>query len=532
MPVPAPVARPRLRDVLAPERGTSVGVELLSAGPAAVEIAGSLAFDVLVLDARHGAASPFSGETEALMRAAGAHGASVLVRAPELAPGTLNRLLNDGAHGVIVPEIRSVADAERAASACRYPPRGRRGAAPMVRSANFGLTPWDEYRESVTEDTVVLASIDSAEALAAAAGIAAVTGIDGVVFESFPLAVALGVAGAGAAVIGPDLVAAAAAVAAVRATGRIAGAAARTPAEAGLWKAAGCTFLVAGDELSAFTRLAVALRESLLFLPGAGGERSGRSLRERLDAGETVLGTFSTLVEPVYIEILGRIGFDFVITDCEESPGDSYGMKLEDLVRAADAVDMATTVRPVENRAGAINRAFNAGAQGVYVPHVRSADDCTYAVDASLYPPLGRRGAAPCVRAAGFGVEPWAGYHARVNATNLPLMMIEDVEGVESIDEIVKVPGLAGILVGTWDLAVEMGCADYGPPKPQVMVHVERVIRATVAAGLIMSAHCWSADAAQKYHDLGARMLICSLDSTLLMQALRELEAAAAVLRS
>ena len=529
MPVPAPAARPPLREVLDPARGVSAGVELRSASPAAVEMAGSLGFDVLVLDARHAAVSPFSHQHEGLIRAAGPHGASVLVRAPEFAPGTLNRILNDGAHGLIVPEVHSASDAERAAAACRYPPRGRRGAAPMVRSANFGLTPWDEYREAVTDGTVVLVSIDTPEALAAAGAIAAVPGIDGVVFESAALAAW---AGSDPAAATPAAVGAAAAVAAARATGRIVGASAPSRAVAEAWRAAGATLLTGGDELSVFARLAHELRATLDFLPGTGGERRGRSLRTRLDAGETILGTFSTLVEAPFIEIVGRVGFDFVITDCEESPGDSFGMQLEDLVRAADAVDLVTTIRPVENRSGAINRAFNAGAQAVYIPHVRNRADCQYAVDASLYPPLGRRGAAPMVRAAGFGVEPWDAYHARVNRDNLPLMMIEDLEGVESIEQIVDVPGLAGVLVGTWDLAVEMGCAEYGPPKPQVMVHVEHVMRTTVAKGLISSAHCWSAEAARKYHDLGARMLIVSLDSTLLMQALRELEADAVALRS
>ncbi len=528
MPVQQGAPRPPLREVLAAGGPFRCGVELRSAGPAAVEIAASLAFDVLVIDALNAPVSPFSGEVETLLRAAGAHGASVLVRAPELAPGTINRILNDGAHGVIIPDIACAGDAERAAAACRYPPRGRRGAAPIVRSANYGLTPWDDYRAAVNDNTIVLASVSTTAALAATAEIIAVDGIDGVIFEGLPLAVAAGLGEAGA---NPAALGAVAAIASVRATGKIAAAAARSQEEAQAWREAGCDLVVLGDELAAFARHAAELLESLSFLPGTGGDRSGRSVRERVEAGETVLGMFSCLVEAPYIELLGLTGFDFVITDCEESPGDSYGMQLEDLARAADASGIATIVRPVENRAGAINRALNAGAEGVYVPHVRTVADCQAVVNAALYPPAGRRGAAPVVRAARFGTEPWDSYHARVNRDNLAMIMIEDVEGVENIEDIVQVTGLAGVLVGTWDIAVEMGCADYGPPKPQVMKHVVRVIDATVGAGLIMSAHCWSAEAARTYHELGCRMLIVSLDSTLLVLALRGLEADAAALR-
>jgi 4-hydroxy-2-oxoheptanedioate aldolase len=249
----------------------------------------------------------------------------------------------------------------------------------------------------------------------------------------------------------------------------------------------------------------------------------GAVLRARLDAGEVVFGCFSLLVEAPFVEMLGRAGFDFVLTDCEEVPGDSYGRRLEDLVRAADAVDLATLVRPVENVPGAINRALNTGAQGIFVPHVRSAREAEEVVQAARYPPRGRRGAAPVIRAAGFGSEPWADYHARVERENLVFVMVEDQEAVANIEEITAVDGIDGVLVGTWDLAVEMGHARYGPPAPPVMALVERVIEATRAAGLVMAAHGWSADAAARYVELGCQVLIVSLDSTLALQGLREL---------
>ncbi len=251
------------------------------------------------------------------------------------------------------------------------------------------------------------------------------------------------------------------------------------------------------------------------------------SLRTRVDAGQVVLGCFTLLVEPPFVELLGHAGFDFVVADCEEAPGDSFGGRLEGLVRAADASGLATITRPVENAPGAINRALNAGSQGIFVPHVRSAAEARAVVDAARYPPLGRRGAAPVVRAARFGLEDWPDYHRRANDENLLFVMVEDEEACDAIDEIVAVEGLDGVLVGTWDLAVEMGEARYGPPAPPVMRRVEQVIAATREAGLVMAAHGWSADAAAKYVDLGCQVLIVSLDSTLVLQGLRRLRAVA-----
>lgn len=257
-----------------------------------------------------------------------------------------------------------------------------------------------------------------------------------------------------------------------------------------------------------------------------------KNLRRAIDQGEVLFGCFTLLVEPVFVEMLGHAGFDFVVTDCEEAPGDSYGSHLDDLVRAADAAGLATIVRPVENASGALNRALNAGAQGVFVPHVRNAGEAQRLVEAARYPPAGRRGAAPAVRAAHFGLQDWAAYHARSNAETLLVPMIEDEEAVDNIEKIVAVPGVDGILVGTWDLSVEMGEARYGPPAPSVMRHVEHVIDVTRGAGRFMAAHCWSADAAAKYVELGCQILIVSLDSTLLSSGLQELRHTAVALES
>ena len=203
------------------------------------------------------------------------------------------------------------------------------------------------------------------------------------------------------------------------------------------------------------------------------------SLRARLEQGEVVFGCFTLMVEPVWVEVLGQAGFDFVILDCEEAPGDSYGARLEELVRACQASGSIPTARIVENTPGAVNRGLNAGNELLYIPHIRSAEAAAEAVSAARYPPLGRRGAAPMVRAARYGLDSWDDYLERANADSLLIMMIEDLEGVANIEEIVQVPGVDGVLVGTWDLAVEMGCADYGPPPPPVMEHVETVIEAT-----------------------------------------------------
>ncbi len=156
------------------------------------------------------------------------------------------------------------------------------------------------------------------------------------------------------------------------------------------------------------------------------------------------------------------------------------------------------------------------------MPHVRSAADATAVVDAARYGPLGRRPVAAATRAAGYGL-PQADGASEPGENDLVFVMIEDTEGVANIAEIIATPGIDGVLVGTWDLAVEMGKAGYGPPAPEVMSHVETVLGATREAGLLAAAHGWSASAATSYVELGCQVIIVSLDSTLLLEGLRSL---------
>lgn len=245
-------------------------------------------------------------------------------------------------------------------------------------------------------------------------------------------------------------------------------------------------------------------------------------LRARLERGETAFGCFSLLAEPVWVELIAAAGFDFAVLDCEEAAGDSYGSGVEEMVRAADAGQISSCVRVVENLPGAVNRALNTGAEGIFVPHVRTAAEARRAVDAARYPPLGRRGAAPVVRAARYGSLPWNEYCATA-ADALVFIMLEDTEGVANVEEIVATPGVDGVMVGTWDLAVELDRAGYGPTHPDVMEHVNRVIDVTTAAGLYMCAHAWSGEAAGAYVRRGCQLIFVSLDSNLLIKGLTDL---------
>lgn len=239
---------------------TVCAVTISSGSAAAVEIAGGLEFAAVVIDARHAAISPYSGEVENLVRAADVSRTPALVSLPDITPGTVNRALNDGADGIIAPDVRSAAEARAAVSAARYPPAGRRGAAPVVRAARFGMTDWEEYRADTNEQRLVLAALESPESMHAAPEILSVEGLDGILLDALTTGLAAGRDQELSPGEGADVLRVA------QTCGKIAGVLARAPV-AESWARAGWRLVVLGSDLEAYAQKARALRRTLEDVP-------------------------------------------------------------------------------------------------------------------------------------------------------------------------------------------------------------------------------------------------------------------------
>lgn len=140
-----------------------------------VEIAGHSGFDWILIDHEHGP----GGEDTLLhqLQAAAATPASPIVRIAANETARFKRVLDAGAHGVMVPFISTEAEARAAAAAVRYPPRGIRGVAKFHRGAAFG-TAFDAYYAHAHEWIVLVAQIETGEAVANSRAIAAVDGVD------------------------------------------------------------------------------------------------------------------------------------------------------------------------------------------------------------------------------------------------------------------------------------------------------------------------------------------------------------------
>lgn len=151
------------------------GTFLNLGSPVTVELAGNSGYDWLLIDHEHGP----GGEDTLLhqVQAAAATPAAPIVRIAFNETPRFKRALDVGAHGVMVPLVNTPAEAKAAVAATRYPPRGIRGVAKFHRGAEFG-TRFDEYYAHAHEWLLLVAQIETPEAVHNIAEIAAVDGVD------------------------------------------------------------------------------------------------------------------------------------------------------------------------------------------------------------------------------------------------------------------------------------------------------------------------------------------------------------------
>lgn len=149
-----------------------LGTWLSIGSPTIAELAAHCGFAWVLLDLEHGCESEAALPNQ--LRALRGCDTAAIVRVAAPHPDLISRVLDWGAHGIMVPHVNSAAEAENIVQAAHYAPRGRRGLSRTVAAYDYGLRP-------PTQDTaapVIMAQIESIEGVRNAREIARVDGID------------------------------------------------------------------------------------------------------------------------------------------------------------------------------------------------------------------------------------------------------------------------------------------------------------------------------------------------------------------
>ncbi|MBN1856472.1 MAG: hypothetical protein JW846_05895 [Dehalococcoidia bacterium] len=187
----------------------------------------------------------------------------------------------------------------------------------------------------------------------------------------------------------------------------------------------------------------------------------GYEFKQSLAAGNKAFGP---LIGPgndaaPTVEAIKEFGYDFFMIDNEHSMVDKESIYT--YIRLAREHELLILMRPEENNAN-FRSYLDSGVQGLMLPQVDTVERAAFAVNQSFFPPLGHRG-------AGLGMSPYLldgmdpssdpllDMIEYVNRNVLLFPQTESLAGVKSLPQVLRLDGIAGTIVGTNDLALDIG---------------------------------------------------------------------------
>jgi len=217
-----------------------------------------------------------------------------------------------------------------------------------------------------------------------------------------------------------------------------------------------------------------------------------------LREGRPAIGAWVNYTSLVAVEMLAYLGFDWLLVDGQHGVQD-----LETMQAMFVAIGSTPTIpfaRVAGNDPLVVGRVLDAGAYGIMMPNVDTADQAQAAVRACFYAPLGARSAGLT------RLHYWAGedYIARANDEILLMVQIESAEALRNVDAILGVRGVEACYIGPYDLALSMGVDLASPAHEEA---IARILAAARARGVAAGIWCNDAAEAARRLDQGFRLV-------------------------
>jgi 4-hydroxy-2-oxoheptanedioate aldolase len=233
---------------------------------------------------------------------------------------------------------------------------------------------------------------------------------------------------------------------------------------------------------------------------------------DKLRSGQPAVGSWLGLCSPVAAESLAHMGWDWLVVDVEHSP---VGFEtMVNMFRAIQLGGAAPMARMPWNDTIWVQRTLDAGALGLVVPMINTAEDAKKAVSNMKYSTRGQRS---------YGGSRVADYidgdYCTWTEDNLAIMvMIETAEAVENCEAILSVEGVVGCYIGPADLALSMEATETGPGTEHEAA-MQEVLKIAKKVGKAPGKQCSSgAEITQRIAE-GFQFLGLSSDAALLAKA-------------
>jgi 4-hydroxy-2-oxoheptanedioate aldolase len=242
---------------------------------------------------------------------------------------------------------------------------------------------------------------------------------------------------------------------------------------------------------------------------------------ERLKAGELAVGIILRQARTVDIApVMKACGYDWLFLDLEHN-----SMDLDTAVQisvAALGAGIAPIARVPARQLWLATRILDGGGLGIVVPHVDTPEEAKSVAAALRYPPLGHRSVAGGLPHFGYEKLGLAETCAAINAATLVVVMLETPQAIANADAIAAVPGIDALLVGTNDLAMELGIPG-GFGDERIVAAYQAVIDACRKHGKHAGVGGIADDALlRKYIQMGVKLVLPGSDLAFLQMAATE----------
>ncbi|WP_052200581.1 HpcH/HpaI aldolase/citrate lyase family protein [Terriglobus sp. TAA 43] len=221
-------------------------------------------------------------------------------------------------------------------------------------------------------------------------------------------------------------------------------------------------------------------------------------VRERLNAGEFVLGMTVTSNNVETAAHAATLGFHFLWCEMEHS---SLSLEsLRTMVLATRGLPAPVFARVPWPEVWLAKRVLDQGVQGVIFPFVSDVERARKAVQGCHYPPFGRRGSG-----AGLAVATWpapGSYYDSADANVLVVCVIEEAEAVERIEEIAAMPGIDVIFIGVSDLSFSLGLRGR-QDEPLLEEAITKIVAAAQRNDKWLGRPAGSAEDVRRFHQQG-----------------------------
>ncbi len=243
-------------------------------------------------------------------------------------------------------------------------------------------------------------------------------------------------------------------------------------------------------------------------------------VKRALQAGGVALGSMVfEFATPGIARIAAAAGAEFLVFDLEHTGWSMETIRL--LMATTGTTDLAPFVRVPATQPHFLSRTLDAGAMGLMIPMVETVEQARLIVQASKYPPLGKRGAAFGVAHDGYVSGDVAATMRSANAESLLIAQIETATGVDNVEAIAAVEGIDVLWIGHFDLTNSLGIpAQF--QHPTYLRAVDRVLAAAQAHGKAAGFMAGSAEEGAALLAKGFRCLAYWGDLWIYGQALRQ----------